>query len=81
METLTERQNILLEFLLEAEKDKAGKLILDWAYSHSFQSALIDLFQPVLDRFGNLWYEGRISLAQGYVAGLRLPEDVFLAAF
>lgn len=69
----------LLEALLEVEKDKAVRIIVDWAAKSNFKSALTHLFQPVLDKFGEFWYSGKISLAQGYVAGL-IAEEIFLEA-
>lgn len=76
---LKEQQDLLLKALLEAEREAAGRIVVNWAESHTYLGALTDLFQPVLDMFGNLWIKGEISLAQGYVAGL-VAEDVFLKA-
>lgn len=79
MYTIPDHQNILMEALIGADKDKAVDIIKSWANQYSYSNALVKLFQPVLDRFGELWYHGKISLAQGYVAGL-IAEEVFLAA-
>lgn len=79
MTTITHQQNKLMDALIQADKEIAIEIILEWAQIHTFKSTLISLFQPVLDRFGELWYKGEISLAQGYVAGL-IAEEVFVVA-
>lgn len=68
-----------MEALIQADKEKAIEIITEWAQIHTYKNTLISLFQPVLDKFGDLWYKGEISLAQGYVAGL-IAEEVFISA-
>lgn len=79
MMTITHQQNKLMDALIQADKETAVEIISEWARIHTFKNSLISLFQPVLDRFGELWYKGEISLAQGYVAGL-IAEEVFVIA-
>jgi methanogenic corrinoid protein MtbC1 len=79
MMDIADQQNKLMEALLQADKEKALQIISEWAEIHTYKNTLIMLFQPVLDMFGELWFKGEISLAQGYVAGL-IAEDVFVAA-
>lgn len=79
MMTITHQQNKLMDALIQADKEIAVEIISEWARIHTFKNSLISLFQPVLDRFGELWYKGEISLAQGYVAGL-IAEEVFVIA-
>ncbi len=79
MTTITHQQNKLMEALIQADKEMAIEIISEWAQIHTFKNTLISLFQPVLDRFGELWFKGEISLAQGYVAGL-IAEEVFVIA-
>lgn len=79
MMTITHQQNKLMDALIQADKEMAVEIISEWARIHTFKNSLISLFQPVLDRFGELWYKGEISLAQGYVAGL-IAEEVFVIA-
>lgn len=66
----------LLQALINTEREQAGDVILEVARKYSFSVAFTELFHPVLEQIGNLWYEGKISLAQGYVAGL-VAEDVY----
>lgn len=79
MMIIANQQTELMDALLMVEKEKAIRIILEWSKLNSFKSALVDLFHPVLDKFGELWFRGEISLAQGYVAGL-IAEEVFNAA-
>lgn len=79
MTMITDQQDKLMDALLQADKEKAVEIITEWAEVHTYKHTLINLFQPVLDRFGELWFKGEISLAQGYVAGL-IAEEVFVIA-
>lgn len=69
----------LLQSLINTEREQAGELIRQYAGQYSFSTSFTELFHPVLEEIGNLWYQGKVSLAQGYVAGL-VAEDVYQAA-
>ncbi len=73
-------QDQILEFILNAQREKVNELIDNWAVENSYTEALTLILGPVLKKIGNLWFKEKASLAQGYVAG-KIAEDILLKAF
>ena len=69
----------LFALVLDAERERAVSMLLEFAGDRGFHAAVNDLLEPVLERVGEAWCRERISLAQGYVAG-KIAEEVLLAA-
>ena len=76
---LDARKETLYALMLEAEREGAVALLLEYAGRHGFQAAVSDLLEPVLERAGEAWHRENLSLAQGYVAG-KIAEDLLVAA-
>ena len=70
----------LLDLIQSADRRGANALIDEWAGLHSYERAVIELLEPVLQVWGEKWAAGEeVSLAQGYIAG-KIAEDVLLQA-
>ena len=76
---LEARREALYSLMLNAEREEALGLLLEYAGAYGFQAAVNDLLEPVLERAGEAWYLENLSLAQGYVAG-KIAEDLLVAA-
>ena len=76
---LDARRERLFTLMLEAERERAVAMLLEFAAASGFQAAVGDVLEPVLERIGEAWCRERISLAQGYVAG-KIAEDLLVAA-
>lgn len=73
---LSQLQSELLDCMLLADRRRAGQLVDGWAAANGYERAVMELLEPVLDRFGQRWTkEGGVSLAQAYIAG-RIAEDI-----
>ncbi|NJO93047.1 MAG: corrinoid-binding protein [Chloroflexia bacterium] len=79
MESIEELKQKLITAIIDARREEAVKLVTDWAVENSYKKAFRLVFEPVLETIGQMWYEDKISLAQGYVTGL-IAEDVFMKA-
>ncbi len=79
MESIEELKQKLMTAIIDARREEAVKLVTGWARKNSFKKAFRLVFEPVLETIGQMWYENKISLAQGYVTGL-IAEDVFMKA-
>lgn len=66
----------LLQLFLAADRQAANNLIDDWAKTHGYKHAVLEVMTPALEKFGELWASKEdISLAQGYIAA-KIAEDV-----
>jgi len=74
-----ESTEALYALMLEADREAAVALLLEYAAQHGFQAAVSDVLEPVLERAGEAWHRENLSLAQGYVAG-KIAEDLLVAA-
>lgn len=79
MHSIESLKKNLLEAIVETEYEKSVEMINDWAIKNSYAEAFKLIFEPVLHEIGNLWYENKLSLAQGYVTSL-IAEEVFMSA-
>ncbi len=79
MESIEALKQRLITAIVDARREEAVKLVTDWAIKNTFKEAFRLVFEPVLEIIGQMWYEDKISLAQGYVTGL-IAEDVFMKA-
>lgn len=74
-----EKINILGETINEGEKDKAIKLLNDWAGQIGFKEVIFTVLEPLLVTWGKLWMQGKLSLALGYLSG-KVAEEFYLIA-
>jgi methanogenic corrinoid protein MtbC1 len=65
----------LIDAILKGERERANRLLDDYAASRNYRTAMNDVLEPVLEEIGNRWAEESISLAQGYIAG-KVAEDM-----
>jgi len=78
MET-DEKQELIASLINEGEKDHAVQLLLDWSGETSFKEVMFNVLDPMLTRWGQLWMEGKLSLAHGYLSG-KVAEEFYLHA-
>lgn len=76
MQSIEKVKQILLHSIIDAKREKANEIIINWAKEHSFKEAFSELFEPVLSIIGEMWQKNKLSLAQGYLTG-KIAEDVF----
>lgn len=79
MHSIESLKKDLLEAIVETEYEKAVEMVNNWAMKNSYTEAFKQIFEPVLHEVGNLWYDNKLSLAQGYVTSL-IAEEVFMSA-
>jgi len=79
MNNLEDTRKRLLNSIIDADRELASKIVIDWAQKYSYKQAFYNLFEPVLYQVGELWYHNNLSLAQGYLAG-KVAEDIFIEA-
>lgn len=73
-------QGDLLKRFLAANRQSANELVDEWAGIHGYERAVTELFEPVLQLFGEKWSKAEnISLAQGYIVG-KIAEDIMQKA-
>ncbi len=73
------RQQVI-ERILDADRQGAVGLIMDWARDHGRRQAVIEVLEPALVELGELWSgEAPMTLAHGYLAA-KVAEDVLSAA-
>lgn len=72
-------QRKLLEFILAADRRSANELIEEWSDAHGYKRAVMELLEPTLERFGEMWADENVSLAQGYIAA-KIAEDTMTKA-
>lgn len=74
-----EKQEKLSELISEGEKDLALDLLKSWSEQTSFKEVIFNIMEPMLEKWGKLWMQGKISLAHGYVSG-KVAEEFYLLA-
>ncbi|PLX14997.1 MAG: corrinoid-binding protein [Salinivirgaceae bacterium] len=79
MPEIKDIQKVLLNAIIDGEKNLAVETVVNWAKQNTFRKAFTDIFDQVLIEIGDLWYKNKLSLAQGYIAG-KVAEEVFLHA-
>ncbi|MBN1780401.1 cobalamin-dependent protein [bacterium] len=73
------KQRLFLQ-MIRSEKDDAIETVAQYAVRHGYENAVINLLDPVLRQFGQVWAsQENVSLAQGYVAS-RIAEEIMLRA-
>lgn len=70
---------ILLEMIIDANRDAAVNLIEEVAVGIGYFSAINLILEPVLLEIGDMWSKEDISLAQGYVSA-KITEDILVKA-
>lgn len=76
----TQEKIIMLgDAINEGEKDKAVKLLKDWAAQSGFKDVIFTVLEPLLLTWGKLWMQGKLSLAHGYLSG-KVAEEFYLMA-
>lgn len=70
---------ILLELIIDANRDAAVNLIEEAAVGIGYFSAINLILEPVLLEIGDMWSKEDISLAQGYVSA-KITEDILVKA-
>lgn len=66
---------IMTKNILNADRKKAGELFEQLSSKSSYESVFINVFEPALKSFGELWvHDNSISLAQGFISG-KIAED------
>ena len=75
MEALRDK---LFNFFIAADKNGAIQFIDEWAQSHSYEKALVEIVEPALRKFGKKWASQEdVNLAQGYISA-KISEAVLL---
>ena len=74
-----EKITILGDTINEGEKDKAVKLLKDWATQSGFKEIIFTVLEPLLIEWGTLWMQGKLSLAHGYLSG-KVAEEFYMIA-
>lgn len=74
-----EKIKVLGDSINEGEKDKAVKLLKDWAVESGFKETIFTVLEPLLITWGKLWMQGKLSLAHGYLSG-KVAEEFYLIA-
>ncbi len=74
-----EQINVLAETMNDGDKEKAVKLLVDWAEKNGFKEIIFTVLEPLLIKLGKLWMQGKLSLAQGYLSG-KVAEEFYLIA-
>jgi len=73
-------QEQLLACMLAADRKRASLLVEGWAAQNSYDRAVSELLEPVLQKFGDIWATDEdVSLAQGYISA-KISEDIMLKA-
>ncbi len=54
---------ILGDTITEGDKDKAIKLLVDWALKSGYKKIIYTVLEPMLVTWGKLWMQGELSLA------------------
>lgn len=69
-------QSALYQYILDADRNAANKLIEEWAADYGYERVLTEILEPVLQMISDKWEapEG-LSLAQAYIAG-KVAEDI-----
>ncbi len=70
---------MLGETINDGEKDKAVKLLQDWAAQSGFKEIIFTVLEPLLIKWGKLWMQGKLSLAHGYLSG-KVAEEFYIIA-
>lgn len=74
---MTASQTVLLDLLLDGNREAAQAHLDAWAARYGYRKALTDLMEPVLEVIGDRWSADQVSLATGYIAG-KVAEDILL---
>lgn len=74
-----EKIKILGDTINDGEKDKAVKLLSDWAEKAGYKEIIFTVLEPLLIKWGKLWMQGKLSLAHGYLSG-KVAEEFYLIA-
>ncbi len=78
LSNVLEIRHQLVELIQAADRRSANKLMDEWAKDHGYKQAVLELLEPAIEKFGELWERHEdISLAQGYIAA-KIAEDVML---
>ena len=63
--------------VMDGDRVQAVNIVRDWALSNSYEDAVKQILEPVIEIIGKDWGDSeKVSLGQGYVLG-RVVEDVF----
>lgn len=66
----------LFEYFLAADKPGAIAFIEQWVQNNSYEKALVELLEPALNKFGELWATQKdVNLAQGYISA-KITEEI-----
>lgn len=77
--TIIEKQEKIAELINEGEKDDAVSLLIEWSKEESFKEVIFSILEPMLQKWGKLWMQGKLSLAHGYLSG-KVAEEFYLVA-
>ncbi|MBI4978461.1 MAG: cobalamin B12-binding domain-containing protein [Spirochaetes bacterium] len=75
--TIGQNRKVVIEAILEGEKEKADALLDAYAAEHGYRDTMTAILEPVLEEIGTRWAAESISLAQGYIAG-KVAEALLL---
>jgi len=75
--TAKQIRDLLIDAILQGERERANKLLDDYAANNSYHKTMKEIIEPVLDEIGNRWNKENLSLSQGYVAG-KVAEDFLI---
>lgn len=69
-----------LEAVVLSDRARANEIIDEWAASHSYEAAIMEIVDPVMDQIGERWVDSNgITFAQVYVSA-KITEDILLKA-
>lgn len=77
--TIAEKKGFLGKTIDEGDKDKAVKLLSEWAAQLGYKETIFTILEPLLIEWGRLWMKGELSLAHGYLSG-KVAEEFYLLA-
>jgi len=70
----------VLAAIMDGDRDLAVDMLRDWALAHSYEDAIRNVLEPVIETIGKDWGDSeKVSLGQGYVLG-KVVEDIFKQA-
>ena len=79
-EVIEEIRDRLLSTIMDGDRDLAVDMVRDWALANSYEDAIQQILEPVMETIGKDWGDSeKVSLGQGYVLG-KVVEDIFKQA-
>nr|WP_320194277.1 cobalamin-dependent protein [uncultured Desulfobacter sp.] len=79
-EIIEETKKRIFSTIMEGDRDLAVTIVRDWAIGNSYEDAIHQILEPVMETIGKDWGDSeKVSLGQGYVLS-KVVEDIFKEA-